>query len=318
MNERVSFEEYTALASNGELAGRLLSPLKAQRVRDYWSSMGRTSSGRVIDLRHESFTVFVPSQAPVRGYGLLVFIPPWEEARVPAGWGPVLNRQGVLFVSAANSGNRADIMNRRQPLALLAYYNLSRLFPLDRTRLYVGGFSGGARVALRLALGYPDVFRGVLLDAGSDPIGNQDAPLPPPALFAQAQERLQVVMVSGGSDSINVERDAQSAQSLRHWCLYHVSTDQLPGTGHEPVNSAGLARALHVLDAPPVEDMNRLEACRQAVDRAMRAGLRRVGDLVQGGKPAAASALLNKLDTLYGGLAAPRSTELEQALRGNP
>ena len=58
------------------------------------------------------------------------------------------------------------------PLALLAYENIRRSHTLDANRVYVGGMSGGSRVALRVALAYPDVFRGALLNAGSDPIGD--------------------------------------------------------------------------------------------------------------------------------------------------
>jgi len=71
-------------------------------------------------------------------------------------------------VTAANSGNDAPTIDRREPLALLAAHNTMKQYPVDPQQVYIGGFSGGARVALRLALAYPDVFHGALLNAGSD------------------------------------------------------------------------------------------------------------------------------------------------------
>jgi poly(3-hydroxybutyrate) depolymerase len=52
-------------------------------------------------------------------------------------------------------------------LALIAAQNAMAQYSVDPQQVYIGGFSGGSRVALRLALGYPDVFHGALLNAGS-------------------------------------------------------------------------------------------------------------------------------------------------------
>jgi pimeloyl-ACP methyl ester carboxylesterase len=58
----------------------------------------------------------------------------------------------------------------------------------DRRAAWILPSSGGSRVALRLALGFPDVFRGAFLNAGSDPIGDAQTPLPPAELFSRFQE----------------------------------------------------------------------------------------------------------------------------------
>src|SRR5437879_3459051 len=94
---------------------------------------------------------------------------------------------------AARSGNDASVLARREPLALLAAHNLMQRYPVDPERVYVGGFSGGARVAMRLALGYPDLFRGAILNAGSDPIGGAEIPLPPRDMFMRFQSSKRIV-----------------------------------------------------------------------------------------------------------------------------
>src|SRR5208282_4778992 len=73
--------------------------------------------------------------------------------------------------------------------ALLAAQNIMHRYTVNPDRVYVAGFSGGSRVAMRLALGYPDLFRGALLNAGSDPIGDALAPIHPRILFSAFRPR---------------------------------------------------------------------------------------------------------------------------------
>src|ERR1700730_6918458 len=153
----VVFSDYSPLSSSTELLHRLLSPLSAVQVGKKLASSAVALRDQPINLAQEKFTVYVPSHPPAQGYGLLVFIPPWDNAMLPRGWAAILDRRGVIFVSAANSGNEANILDRRDPLALLAAHNVMQRFRVDSERIYIGGFSGGSRVALRLALGYPDV-----------------------------------------------------------------------------------------------------------------------------------------------------------------
>ncbi len=175
----VVFSDYSPLSGSAELLHRFLSPLNAMRAGKRLAHSAVALRDQPIDLTQERFTVYVPSHPPTEGYGLLVFVPPWENAMLPRGWAATLDRHGVIFVSAANSGNEANILDRREPLALLAAHNIMQRFHVDPARIYVGGFSGGSRVALRLALEFPDVFRGAFLNAGSDPIGDAQTPLAP-------------------------------------------------------------------------------------------------------------------------------------------
>src|ERR1700722_351017 len=167
---------------------------------------------------------------------------------LPRGWAAILDRDGVIFVSAANSGNEASILDRREPLALLAAHNVMQRFHVDPGRTYIGGFSGGARVALRLGLGVPDVFRGAFLHAGSDPMGGAETPLPPADLFSRFQEMTRIVYVSGQNDAVNVEKDAASARSMLGWCVFDSYLERSPWVEHEVAGPAALDRALVMLD----------------------------------------------------------------------
>ncbi len=306
LRAEVVFTEYSSLSSTAELVRRLASPLSALRINQEAERAGRTLRGQPIDLTKEHYSVYVPD----RPRALLVFIPPWPRAEVPRQWIPALNRYNTILVTAANSGNEVPTTDRREPLALLAVHNIVAQYPVDPEQVYIGGFSGGARVALRLALGYPDVFRGALLNAGSDSIGTTDVPLPPADLFRRFQESTRLVYLTGERDEENQIRDTHSRRSLEKWCVYDVVSQTEPRTGHELAGASAFGRALGALLAPPHRDLDKLENCRARIDQELSAQLRQVENAFAQGDSQGARQLLSQIDARYAGLAAPRSLEL--------
>src|SRR5882757_3994619 len=312
----VVFSDYSPLSASAELAHRLLSPLNAVAVDKRLAHSAVALRDQPIDLARERFAVYVPSHPPARGYGLLVFIPPWESATLPRGWAAILDRHGVIFVSAANSGNGANVLDRREPLALLAAHNIMRRFHVDPERTYIAGFSGGSRVALRVALEFPDVFRGAFLNAGSDPIGDAQAPLPSPELFSRFQEMTRIVYITGQNDAVNVDKDAASRQSMLEWCVFDWYVERSPWAGHEVAGPAGLDRALDMLDKHAEPNLARLAKCRTHINQRLGKEIDQANDLLAAGNVDGARRLLDKIDTRYGGLAAPRSVDLAARILG--
>jgi dienelactone hydrolase len=314
LQPRVVFNHDAPLARSTELVQRLLSPLEARRVNQAALRPGHAMRVQPLDPAHESFAVYVPARAPPEGYALLVFVPPWPEAAVPSTWIPALDRHGTIFVGAANSGNDANVLDRRIPLALLATQNIMQRYPVDPQRVYIGGFSGGSRVAERIALAYPDLFHGALLMAGSDPIGNAQLALPPVSLFRQFQENTRLVYLTGQNDAFHLDLDTRSRQSLRKWCMFHVDIVPAPGAGHELAAPAPLHHALDALDKPAPLDTDKLAACRARTDKQLTAQLQQVEGLLTNGKHDDARKQLEKVDARYGGVAAPRSVELAERI----
>lgn len=271
---------------------------------------GKSLSEQPLDLTRERFVVYAPAHAPPGGYGVLAFVPPWDEAQMPLGWGPVFDRFGIIFVSAARSGNSASTVGRREPLALIAEANVAKRYTVDPERVFVGGFSGGSRVALRLALGYPDIFRGVLLNAGSDPIGDPAAPLPRGDLFRLFQDRTRVVYVTGDKDEAARPNDLDSMSAMRRWCVVHLASHETPYAGHKVVDTAELARALADLETPSAPDPGKQTPCQGRVDQEMEKAVSDIEALIAAGKGGEARKRLMALDARFGGLAAPRSVEL--------
>jgi pimeloyl-ACP methyl ester carboxylesterase len=314
--QRTGFSDYTPLAGNAELVRRMLSPLGYVALQRRLAGAGDALSGYPVDLAAERFLVYVPAHSPPAsssGYGLMVFIPPWNDARLPEGWNGVLDRLGMIFASAARSGNDAPD-GRREALALLAAYNVMRRSRVDPARVFVAGFSGGSRIAMRLALAYPDLFDGALLNAGSDPIGSREVPLPPRELFLHFQDSSRLVYLTGERDTTHLAMDAASLESMRRWCVFDVVQRTTPWTAHEAASAAALARALEALAAPAPQNRAKLDACRAAAERRLTQQLEEVQALETRGERAQARQRLEALDQEFGGLAAPRSVVLAAAL----
>jgi hypothetical protein len=285
----VVFTDYSPDSRNTELLRRLASPLTALRAQLQLVRSGTAIREQSIDLAQEKFTVYVPSESPPGGYGLLVFVPPWKDAIVPRGWIAALDRHGLIFVSAARSGNEANSLARREPLALLAAHNIMQRYPVDPQRVYIGGFSGDAQ-----------------------------APLPPAELFRQFQDSTRLVYLTGNDDLANIDHDAASVQSMRQWCQFNLDTQSIAWAGHDVADSRALQRALDALTTNAPQDPVPLAACRSRIDTLLAAKLQQVQELVTGGKLHEARALLNTIDTRFGGLAAPRSLELAQQIDARP
>jgi pimeloyl-ACP methyl ester carboxylesterase len=316
---QVLFTHYSSFFSNAEIVRRLLTPLTQESVRETLARTHQTLGPYPLDLAKERFLVYVPATtAPPGGYGLLVFVPPWEPASLPFGWSLQLDRYGVIFVTPARAGNAQAVLSRRVPLALAAEAGIVRQYPVDRRRIYVGGFSGGSRVALRIALGFPDIFRGALLNAGADALGIPDPwggpdTLPSSDLFRRFQGSSRLVYVTGELDTENLASDASSVQSMRRQCVFDVETNETHDAGHELMSPQAFGQALAQLLNPTASDPKRLQACRSRLQRRLDDELARAQTLVVGGRRASARKLLLSIDQHFGGLAAPRIVQLARS-----
>ena len=307
----VVFQEYSPLAADAELIDRLFRPMLAKRMREKLAASGQGADAQSIDLAREHFALYVPANMPASGkFGLLVWISPFDPAGIPKAWLPVLDKHAMIIVTAAGSGNAANVYSRRIPLAMLGYANVVKAYPVDPARTYIGGLSGGSRVALRVALAFPDVFHGALLNAGSDSFGTAVLPPPKPDLFRQFEEGTRLIYATGSRDDENLSIDAHSRESARDLCITDLHTEEMRGRGHDWIDATTLDRALADLAAPRTVDAG-LAACRERRTREIDAQLHDIEALLAAGKKQEAEDRLLRLDERYGGLAAPRSVELE-------
>jgi pimeloyl-ACP methyl ester carboxylesterase len=305
LHRDVVFSEYAAPSENREILRRMLTPLAFAQMEKVVARSGKSLQTLPLDLKDERFTVYVPtSPPPPAGYGLLVFVPPWDDARLPDGWSSILDARGIVFVTAARSGNEQGVVNRRAPLALLAEENTVRRYRIDPARIYVGGFSGGSRVAMRLALAYPDIFTGAFLNAGADPIGDASAPLPPDDLFSRFQQSSRLYYATGALDLSTLGMDARSLHAMRDLCVFNTQSARTPRTGHDIADAHVLFAALDFLAAPPATDDERLAACRKNLEADLQQALQDIRAALAQGRKNDARKMLLDANNRFGGLAA--------------
>jgi hypothetical protein len=111
----VTFADYPALANASEIVHRMATPLAAAEMGKMTAASGKVLNEQSVDIGAARFSLYVPPKAPPGGYDLLVFVPPWREARTPPGWTSVLDRHGDIFVSAAESGDEDSVSAGANP-----------------------------------------------------------------------------------------------------------------------------------------------------------------------------------------------------------
>jgi predicted esterase len=209
------------------------------------------------DVGQERFRLVVPgSYTTNQSWGLIVWISPGNDPRVPAAWESEFGRRKLLMVAAYGSGNERTPIDRIR-LALDATCNVCRRYNLDYRRLYVGGFSGGARIASILGVAYADLFSGALCICGVDFYQNVPSAAGGyyPSTYKPASETLiraktngRFVLVTGENDQNrdNTQSTAENGFRANQFgnCLYF----EVPGMGHAMPAVKVLSHALNYLD----------------------------------------------------------------------
>lgn len=259
-----SFDQVTALADAAEILQRTQPVAYAEREARH-----DLPSGQVITPAKETWQVYVPkSYDGTVPYGVLVWIQPEDESRFPPGWGGVLDAHHVIYVSAANSGNDQAVYSRRIPLALTGLANIESRYRIDPARVYVGGFSGGGKVASTIAAAYADVFTGGLFVANSFGIGTTEIPVPAPDVYKLMRERGRYVFLVGSDDPVAELVTNRAVAADKQRCILRVKVVNMFNRGHVNANAAYLNYALKYLDSPPALDPGKLAACEQQLHAA--------------------------------------------------
>lgn len=307
LHRDVTFDDYPELAMRSTLAARLLGPKSYRDFQSRATAAGADPRTKLLDLAAERFAVYVPKHKPARGYALVVFIAPWREAALPPGWGSVLDEYGAILVTAARSGNEESVHLRRIPLALVAAWNVAARYDVDRSRIYAAGFSGGSRAAERMAVEFPDLFTGAILNAGADPIGGAQTPIPHAELLERFQTVSRLVFVTGDRDEMGVSMDVAARSSLRDWCVAHVRQVTMLHVGHQAATPQALDEAMRALgtDADDPRAAARSQRCRAELAARLAADVARSRAVqASGAAPATIAAEIDRLESRYGWLAA--------------
>lgn len=114
-----------------------------------------------------SWEVYIPKNNSTEAPGVFLYVSPMNTGRIDSRWREVMDQQNLIYIAANKSGNKIPTI-RRMVLANLGIKALGQRYAFDINHINVAGFSGGGRVASRIASQYPEVFTGALYICGVD------------------------------------------------------------------------------------------------------------------------------------------------------
>jgi len=217
-----------------------------------------------IDLAKEKFQIIVPATYKhAERWGVFIWISPGDTPAIPAEWERVLADRKLLFAGAFKAGNPRNIFDRIR-LAVAANTGLRERFNVDGRRVYVSGFSGGARVASMVGVAYADMFSGAMPFMGVNfyediPAGDGKTTyganfIPDREVLAIARKSCRYVLVTGEKDFNRPGTKAVFEQGYRKEGFASVLYLEAPGVGHNLPPAVWLERGLEFLDAGKAGD----------------------------------------------------------------
>jgi predicted esterase len=249
--------------------GHPLSSIPEQMKRFHWPDRIAKDKGANYKITKESFNLYVPKRAKSsrKAYGLLVWIAPFADGRIPPIWLKKLDQLKLIAIGADNSGNDR-VPCSRIGLALDAVHNAKKLFHIDDKRVYVTGFSGGAQMSCYLTLHYPEIFSGGIYFGGSNyfkniPIPDRkgsfwkgEIPKPSDENLLKSKQKSRHVFIVGEKDEVIGQIKAVKAVAVKDDFVY-VRFIEMPKLGHRIPPAKWLERSIKYLDKPPSPKPNK-------------------------------------------------------------
>jgi len=210
------------------------------------------------DLSRERFRIEIPSaQETNLVRGLLVWLSPGDDGFFPAVWQEELVKRNLILLAPLQAGDQRHPIDRLR-VALDGTCNVCRKYRVDRRRIYVGGYAGGARIASMLGIACGDIFMGTLCICGVNfhlnvPVGGtQYYPgsfYPNPEIVQTARTKDRFVLITGEGDPEMDKIKAVADLGFRRDRFKNVSLLLVSGIGQATPDAATLDQALALLEA---------------------------------------------------------------------
>jgi len=209
------------------------------------------------EIGKEWFQLVIPKNyKPTEPWGLFIWISASHAAAIPAEWQAVLAARKLLFVGALQSGNPRNLFDRVR-MAIDANVGMRRHYRIDGRRVYVSGFSGGARVASMVGVAFADLFSGTMPFMGVNfytELPNSEGKvfgisyLPDEEVLEIAKKKCRYVLVTGEKDFNRVNTHAADEHGFRKEGFASVLCLEVPGLGHALPEAKWLEQGLEILD----------------------------------------------------------------------
>jgi predicted esterase len=176
--------------------------------------------------KKQKYQLFIPAgYSRKKLWPLIVFISP---ANDPVGWPAfetVCEREGIFFCCPFKAGNKVA-GGLRSRIILDMTDDVRRRFRIDPDQTYIGGFSGGGRMACTVGFALPEVFAGIIPVCGTNPPG------PLTYLRHRLVDRVSVAFVTGELDFNRRENEEWMAPYLKELEI-RSNLWVVPGVGHD-------------------------------------------------------------------------------------
>ena len=194
------------------------------------------------DSTKQTYELFVPEQySPDKSWPVVLFVSPGNRGTGFSRWQQVCRREQIIFASPHAAGNNTP-MPRRIRIVMDVLDDLRRRYNVDPDRTYIGGFSGGGRVACSIAFALPEYFGGVLPVCAGGELRQESA------LRRRVIDRLSVAQLTGEADFNRGECERLHQTELSGVGV-RCRTWVAPKTGHTIPNADTFAEAFEWLEA---------------------------------------------------------------------
>lgn len=225
------------------------------------------------ELGKETFRVRLPKNYdPNASAGVLVWISPSPDGRIPEIFAPVCDELGLIALGVDNNGNQREITDRLQN-HLDSIETLAQHAHIDRDRVYVTGASGGGRSSSILQLSFPEHFAGCVPIIGLDTYHNAPTGDPGkywPKRLGKPSGPNMVLLKSRRIRSITGTADFNEPEmTLRTRLLrddgLEAEIDVIEGMAHALPSAEQFAGALRWVDEPRREAIEDARALAQSI-----------------------------------------------------
>eukprot|EP00913_Durusdinium_trenchii_P028362 g26590.t1 len=198
------------------------------------------------DSTKQTYELFVPKNYSDRkSWPVFLFISPSDSAMGWRSLQDLCTKNGIIFAGPHAAGNRCPI-RKRVRIVLDVLDELRRGYNIDPDRCYIGGFSGGGRVACAIGFALPELFGGVVPICAAGDLRSESW------LRQRVIDRVSVAHVTGESDFNRGEVERYRGPMLkdvgvrsRVWTIPRMGHSVPTGAAWRPVWTwleAGVAR----------------------------------------------------------------------------
>lgn len=194
------------------------------------------------DSTKQTYELFVPEKySPDKSWPVVLFVSPGNRAAGFRQWEQVCRREQIIFASPHAAGNNTPMPTRIR-IVMDVLDDLRRRYNVDPDRTYIGGFSGGGRVACSIAFALPEYFGGVLPVCAGGELREESS------LRKRVIDRLSVAQLTGESDFNRGECERLHQTELSGVGV-RCRTWVAPKTSHAIPNADIFAEAFEWLEA---------------------------------------------------------------------